>query len=238
MIRSLKMTSLLKGLLLCSTLLVNNNNNTTLFGNANKTTNLEDNYNKATHLLSQSSYAELISNNEQLAQRLKKEACDLNLGRACWYYAYQTNNTEDMKHAENILTKDCFATPTTISSGESCTYLGIMLSQGKATTSLNEEELYFMGCNLNDGWGCYRLAKDFLSYENLEEAKEKNDKALQILTNECESNIGSSCYLVGSIYEQPFTENWIDSHKQTRMIQYFYNKGCELGDGDSCAAKQ
>ncbi|RDU67618.1 sel1 repeat family protein [Helicobacter didelphidarum] len=192
----------------------------------------------ATKLLSRASYSQHIEKNDNEFLKLTKQACDLGLGRACWYYANETGEAKDLLHAEEILQKDCFAKTPTTSSGESCTFLGIMSSQVETKHNYIEKDLYNRGCNLNNGWGCYRYAADFLAETDSKKAQQYNDKALQILTRECNNNIGSSCYFIGSVYEQPFKIDWLSLEEREKQARFFYQKGCNLGDGDSCYNKQ
>lgn len=187
----------------------------------------DENYKKAVKLMSQSSMALDAKHSEQLLQ----EACKLGYGRACWYYAVDTDDEKDILHAKEVLTNSCFSGET-YQNGESCTYLGIMASHDVGGISQKERELYERACRLNDGWGCYRLAYDFMSDED--SIKKSVEKALDILTKSCENGNASSCYFAGSIYmdPNPNVSNWIvDSADKA---QYYYKKGCDLGDGDSC----
>lgn len=195
-----------------------------------------DDIKKGYDLLSKASYAEEVDGYYEKAAELKKQACDLGIGKACWYYAFQTNNEEDYALAAQVLSASCFSERKNALSGESCTYLGIMQSQGKFSSDYSEANLYEMGCELNDGWGCYRLARDFLADKNYELAKSLNDKALKILDSQCSENIGSSCYLLGSIYEQPFSDKWLDDNTRENHSKIFFERGCKLRDGDACSS--
>ncbi len=204
-----------------------------------KSTPQTEMYNKAAQLTAKSSYADLIEHDEQHAMQLLQEACKLGYGRACWYYAYTTHKEEDIRHAQDVLTKSCFASNANAYNGESCTFLGIMLSQGKVEIEQSERELYERACNLRDGWGCYRLAYDFIASEDndMEQAKQIGEMALTILSESCKNGNAGSCYFAGSIYEDPLDggNGWLSEEKYMNM-HYFYQQGCKLGDGDSCAA--
>ena len=183
---------------------------------------------KAAKLVSQSSYASVIEHNEDLGLELLREACNLEYGRACWYYAYETLEEADISHAQAVLQKSCFSPVADKYNGESCTYLGIMVSNNKADIVESEQELYNRACNLGDGWGCYRLARDFIIDEDIEKAKEIEEKALSILLQDCSKSEATSCYFAGSMYaERGSEDDIVKAHE-------FYKKGCNLGDGDSC----
>lgn len=190
-------------------------------------------------LLSKATYAENVDNDYEGALELKRQACDLGIGKACWYYAFQTDDFNDYSRAQEILTNDCFANKPNVLSAESCTYLGIMTSQEKTQGQVFEvARLYDMGCKLGDGWGCYRLARDTLNNSNYDEALNINKKAINILEKQCNANIGSSCYLLGCVYEQPFSENWLDYNTRMNRAKVFFERGCNLKDGDACEALQ
>ncbi|GAB0172063.1 hypothetical protein NHP164001_00760 [Helicobacter trogontum] len=186
----------------------------------------DERHDRAAKLVAQSSYVGLIEGDTTRALELLKEACNLEYGRACWYYAYETQKDEDALHAQKVLQQSCFAPSANKYNGESCTYLGIMVSHNKTNITENEQELYTRACELGDGWGCYRLASDFTIDEDTEQAKEIEDKALNILTQACNNGEAASCYFTGSIYSE-------SQDKQTEARK-FYEKGCKLGDGDSC----
>ncbi|MWV62533.1 hypothetical protein DCO58_03695 [Helicobacter saguini] len=198
----------------------------------------DSNIKQGYELLSKASYAEEVDGYYEKAAELKKQACDLGIGKACWYYAFQTNKDADYARAADVLQKSCFNydEPPSALVGESCTYLGIMQSQGKVETDYSEANLYEMGCDLNDGWGCYRLARDFVAQDDYDTAAALNEKAIRILDTQCNENIGSSCYLLGSIYEQPFSDTWLDSNTRENHSKIFFERGCKLRDGDACSS--
>mgnify|MGYP003375790634 FL=1 len=189
---------------------------------------LNERHDKAAKLVSQSSYASVIEHNEDLGLELLQEACNLEYGRACWYYAYETEDEEDILRAQEVLQKSCFSPSANKYNGESCTYLGIMVSHNKADIAESEQEIYTRACNLGDGWGCYRLAKEFIIDEDIEKAKEIEEKALSILLQDCGKSEAASCYFAGSMYAEKGSEDDIVKAHE------FYEKGCNLGDGDSC----
>ena len=188
-------------------------------------------YHRAVELTSKSSYVDLIKDDSELAAQLLQEACSLGYGRACWYYAFKTEDEKDILHAKEVLVKSCFAGETQ-QNGESCTFLGIMASQEYLDIEQSERELYERACRLNDGWGCYRLAYDYIADKDMEQAKKVGEKALDLLTKSCENGNASGCYFAGSIYSEPLTPNWLKD--SDNKAQYYYDKGCRLGDGDSC----
>ncbi len=189
----------------------------------------DEKHDKAAKLVSQSSYAKLIEHNNNLGLDLLQEACSLGYGRACWYYAYETEDEADMLHAQEVLQKSCFSPSANTYNGESCTYLGIMVSHNRADIAESEQELYTRACNLGDGWGCHRLAKDFIIYEDEEKAKEIEEKALKLLTQACSNNEAASCYFAGVMHMH--AESDMENREEALR---FYEKGCKLGDGDSC----
>lgn len=50
----------------------------------------DERHDRAAKLVAQSSYVGLIEGDTTRALELLKEACNLEYGRACWYYAYET----------------------------------------------------------------------------------------------------------------------------------------------------
>lgn len=190
-------------------------------------------YKKAVNLTLLSSYVDLIEHDNERAMNLLQEACNLDYGRACWYYTFNTNDKNDALRAKEVLTKSCFAGEAE-KNGESCTFLGIMASHNIVEVDYDERELYERACNLNDGWGCYRLASDFIADvdEDMEQANKVAKKALDILVKSCGDGNAFGCYFAGDIYHNSILSDLLeDSYDKSK---YYYIQGCNLGNGDSC----
>lgn len=169
------------------------------------------------------------------------KACKAGLGLACWFIAYETEAEKDIERAEEVLKDDCFAESPSVSTGQSCLYLGIMLSQEflsvtKAESAYNtERELYEKACDLGEGFACYRLAHDFIQEDDINEAYKITDKAHKLLDTLCEKGIGFYCGEAGDMFQYSIGDWDIENGGQDEMMRY-YQKGCDLGDGRSCAA--
>lgn len=199
----------------------------------------DENYNKAVELTLQSSYAGFKEDYDR-ATKLLREACGLGYGRACWYYAFETDDEGDLNHAKDVLSKSCFEGETS-RNGESCTFLGILAwhnvnKYGFLGIAQTERELYERACRLNDGWGCYRLTHDFLANEDVEQAKKVGQRALDILISSCKNGNATGCYLAGNIYDENMISGWLKDSES--KAQHYYKLGCKLGNGDSCYAEE
>lgn len=198
----------------------------------------QEKFERLVNLVSKGDYLNDFLGDTDKAKDVYNEACEAGLGLACWYHAFEF---EDYQRAEKVLKKDCFAESPSISSGQSCTYLGIMISQEVANVSVNETPyhtermLYERGCELGEGFACYRLAYDFLYDEDSALAEQYADKAFNLLVGKCAAGIGFYCGEIGDMYQYSIGD-WASKNGGDERMIFYYQQGCELKDGSSCLA--
>ena len=195
-------------------------------------------------------YAKFM-HNKKAQMTLLNKACKHNLGLACWIYAYEDNGDKKarsipLERAALMLKNTCLVMATqkpSIASGQSCAFLGVMLSQYPQMQvhiweligrNIKIDWLYQKACEMGEGWGCYRLSYDFLQQKDLQSALKVANDGLKMTAMMCDRGVGYYCALSGAMYQYPL-ENFVQSEeiRQERM-RYFWEKGCLKKDGDSC----
>lgn len=182
---------------------------------------------------------------------LLNQACEYRLGLACWIYAYEENGDKkawnhSLERAALTLKNACLVMATkkpSIASGQSCAFLGIMLSQYPQMQvhiweligrNIQIQWLYQKACEMGEGWGCYRLGYDFLQKNDLQNALKMANEGLKMTALMCDRGVGYYCALSGVIYQYPLP-NFVPSEEvRQEKMRYFWEKGCLKKDGDSC----
>lgn len=182
---------------------------------------------------------------------LLKQACEYRLGLACWVYAYEENGDKKawsipLERAALTLKSACLVMATqkpSIASGQSCAFLGIMLSQYPQMQvhiweligrNIQVEWLYKKACEMGEGWGCYRLSYDFLQPNGDTNAIKVANEGLKMTAAMCDRGVGYYCALSGVIYQYPLPHFVPSEEVRQERMRYFWEKGCLKKDGDSC----
>lgn len=182
---------------------------------------------------------------------LLKQACEYRLGLACWVYAYEENGDKKawsipLERAALTLKNACLVMATqkpSIASGQSCAFLGIMLSQYPQMQvhiweligrNIQVEWLYKKACEMGEGWGCYRLSYDFLQPNGDTNAIKVANEGLRMTAAMCDRGVGYYCALSGVIYQFPLPHFVPSEEVRQERMRYFWEKGCLKKDGDSC----
>lgn len=182
---------------------------------------------------------------------LLKQACEYRLGLACWVYAYEENGDKKawsipLERAALTLKSACLVMATqkpSIASGQSCAFLGIMLSQYPQMQvhiweligrNIQVEWLYKKACEMGEGWGCYRLSYDFLQPNGDTNAIKVANEGLRMTAAMCDRGVGYYCALSGVIYQYPLPHFVPSEEVRQERMRYFWEKGCLKKDGDSC----
>lgn len=182
---------------------------------------------------------------------LLKQACEYGLGLACWVYAYEENGDKKvwsipLERAALTLKNACLVMATqkpSIASGQSCAFLGIMLSQYPQMQvhiweligrNIQVEWLYKKACEMGEGWGCYRLSYDFLQPNGDINAIKVANEGLRMTVAMCDRGVGYYCSLSGVIYQYPLPHFVPSEEVRQERMRYFWEKGCLKKDGDSC----
>ena len=182
---------------------------------------------------------------------LLKQACEYRLGLACWVYAYEENGDKKvwsipLERAALTLKSACLVMATqkpSIASGQSCAFLGIMLSQYPQMQvhiweligrNIQVEWLYKKACEMGEGWGCYRLSYDFLQPNGDTNAIKLANEGLRMTAAMCDRGVGYYCALSGVIYQYPLPHFVPSEEVRQERMRYFWEKGCLKKDGDSC----
>lgn len=96
--------------------------------------------------------------------------------------------------------------------------------------------LYERGCEGEYAESCNKIAEAFYKGDILKKddasAKKFLDKSIRLYKKQCENKIGESCGGLGSIYH--YGKIIHDSEKSF----YYYKKGCEYKDNNSCTMKE
>ena len=201
--------------------------------------------------LSSARYALAKKADTKTQMALLNQACEYRLGLACWIYAYEENSdkkawNQSLERAALMLKNACLVMATekpSIASGQSCAFLGIMLSQYPQMQvhiweligrNIQVEWLYKKACEMGEGWGCYRLGYDFLQKNDLQNALKMANDGLKMTASMCDRGVGYYCALSGVIYQYPLP-NFVPSEEvRQEKMRYFWEKGCLKKDGDSC----
>lgn len=129
--------------------------------------------------------------------------------------------------------------------GRACSDLGsrclpaIILADGRKTFIADKKakaELNEKACGLNDGLGCFNIAKDYEEGFGVvaDEAKagELMKKALSLLPKECDAGDGKSCFALAMLYNPSTASTRVP--KDDAKSKQFYKKACEAGEEMAC----
>ncbi len=137
-----------------------------------------------------------------------RKACDGNVGRAC-----------------SDLGSRCLA--------------AIILADGRKTyikDKKDKAELNEKACKLDDGLGCFNIAKNYEEGYGVDQdeakAEELMRKALTLLPKECEKNDGKSCLSLAMLYNPKSASTRVPKDEARSMA--FYKKACDAGEEMAC----
>lgn len=179
------------------------------------------------------------SNDIATAFKLFQKGCKLNAGHSCFMLGFMYHHGIGVKRdpvaRDELLQKGC-----NLNSKLSCRLLGVIYygGDGNGTKSdLNRAEVLLKkACDLDEGASCSYLAGVY-SAKASEQASDTNADTIatatviangRLLKKACNLNDGISCYMLGE-YHITFDRNLV-------LAKNAFQKGCSLGDKESCVA--